>query len=370
MDPRIPPAIALTAKQMLRSLPVGFKVVYVFLLFITIVALPVGILFLVFGLDGPRPDVGWSFGLGGVGVGLLCFIIAVVIARWQVKRLARQQLLYYQWAGVPEPTTEELAALQLDAFAVYYNGWAETLERYPAPWRVAHIKNATRKLSYLPMADIDHERKAFDEWWGMLSTEDYHRLVEDLWNGGHTEQFLVTALADRTGEFRRRMSNLTGIDAGYVDACLEGVGTRPPRLIWAWDLWRIVLLSRTAFLLQLIDEKEAWTQIHRVSEVVHTLFESLDDYHQNLRLGHAMWSNKLETVQNRQAEIDRFMHATPRWPILDVPWRRAEAKLPDRIASGIGDVRVEVEEFLRREAEAVDSDEPDEGRDLPVGGYL
>jgi len=268
----------------------------------------------------PFPE-GGLFAAACAAVGVLSVLVMLKQLWKGATRCVKEQRVYYQLGGIPEAYPEDhREALQLDGVNAV-DGWSETLEGWPCERRLQASPTKFKSFTLLP---IDQAKTALDEDWGVLTREDYDRTVKDLMDGLHTRGFLLDALSDQRQDMFQRLASLTGIPVKDIESLISSNldDDSPPRLIWAWDWWRVIPLSRNAYMAGLIPEALAWQHMLTVSAWVHALFDDLPSYHRNLRVGHAYWCNKFADVQERKAVLETFEKNTFPRPIREVAWRR------------------------------------------------
>ncbi len=245
-----------------------------------------------------------------IALGSLIVLFSFILfkrIRFHVYEHVHQQKKYYEWGEVKPCTNKQLEALQLIAFSRYKDGfWTDTLESAPTETRVKHIRDCSKKLNFIPIYTQEEQIEYWVESWGMSSQKKYYNLYEDLINGMHTPQFLLDY--EKFPDLKKRVLDLTEISEEYFDSCFSGNNGKPKKLIWAWDLWRAVVLSTASFECGFIDEKEAWDRMYRASEMSHYLFDDIEDFYKNLRLGHAYWCNDEKQVYNREVQIKSFLN--------------------------------------------------------------
>jgi hypothetical protein len=107
-----------------------------------------------------------------------------------------------------------------------------------------------------------------------------------------------------------RIASVVELPRRQVEATLLAT-FRLAQLLWAWDLWRFIPLSRNAFMAGLVTEQEAWTHILRASAIVHALFDDLQSYHRNLCIGHAFWCDDYAASRTRRERLAAFDRNEP-----------------------------------------------------------
>ncbi|WP_339900157.1 DUF1266 domain-containing protein [uncultured Gilvimarinus sp.] len=281
----------------------------------------------------PMP-AGNMFVLAMAALALTCFAIITKLL-WKAANLSvKDQVSYYAAGNVPAEYPEPYRqALQLDdVYAATL--WTETLEYWPTEVRLEH---ANIKPQSFPLDDRQQPKESLDEHWGIVTKKDLLATTAALKSGMHCQGFLLDALGDHRPAVIERIASLTGIEESYIEGLSSNTATgQPPKLIWAWDLWRVIPLSRTGFMAGLISEQEAWEQILEVSCWIHAIFDSLEDYHKNLRVGHAYWANSYAATQERRETLQNFEDNTPFRPIRNLSWKRQSVDvLPTHIMTGL-----------------------------------
>ncbi len=287
----------------------------------------------------PSPQSSAETGLIWVSVvGLLVVItIFYMFYRQSVNLPVREQLRYYQLGNVKPLTLEQAKALRLHIVEMYHGGfWIKTLEYYPCDIRV---NNPKFKPQSFYVADRSNYKAGLNDDWGVVSKAQYENMVEELFSGMHSKLFAVdmdytihyksymrgaTAeelknIGSQNANFVNRLAGLIEKPATYVTACFEELAGKPKPLIWGFDLWRVIPMSREAFMAGYIPEEEAWKNILRASALIHYLFDSFDSFYDNVRLGNAYWSNDLKTTTKR-LEMKKLYDERCDWPQRDLPW--------------------------------------------------
>lgn len=308
--------------------------------------------------SSPRGDelrrLAMGVGLGGLTL-VLYSVPRLVSPAGQAKKNQRR---YYTLGKVRPLTDEQRRALHLTAHTDFYGGaWNETLEYFPATRRFADAGIAPPSFWNFPaLKDPEEALRDLDRDWGIVSTDGYRKMVERLFAGMHSRVYRAAfdLEADQTTELKERLAGLVGRDEAYVEAQLAPRGDRPPALVWAFDLWRVLPMSREAYMANLVSEDEAWANILKAARWVYALFDTPQAYYDNLRLGHAFWSLDLAAVQERRRIVETFLgEQTDRWPTMDLPWTTGAVDFPEDVRDG-----------LRRAAER---DLRDDGPGGPIG---
>jgi len=283
-------------------------------------------------------------GSGAIVLGLLMFCFWFNQIYKGSNRRRTQQYNYYKWGNVSPPTSRQKEALQLMAFRnAEHLTWSETLEFEPSERRVRHIKNFRQKLDTLEIFDKNYFLNGLDNYWGIATKKDFEFQANQLLSTSHTYSFLMASLGEDADNMKNRLLDLTGLSEAYYDACLERDTGKPPKLIWAWEFWRLIAISRTAFSAELLEEDDAWNYIYKASDWAHCIFDDLEDFYNNILLGCAFWSNQLSKVNEKKDAIATLKRLD--WPILHESWTKpTNVDLPDYVQTGF---QKEIEAILK-----------------------
>lgn len=255
----------------------------------------------------------------------------ILIARYLCAVPKNEQLTYYKNSGATVLSEEKRQALRLHLVDIYESGfWSETLEYYPLA-----ANKGNYKYTYLNPAPADTYRKSLDKDWSILGADDYHAVADRLLTDGyHSKSFAINLHLRNDQGLSRRLAGLTGLPEAYILSCLEpGANGRPPRLLWAFEFWRAIVVARNAYMAGYITEAEAWKDILRGAELSYEVFENFEDFCDNFRLGNAYWSDSLEITKDR-ADGYRHFKANCNWPLVNLPWpARKGLVLPTAVGS-------------------------------------
>jgi len=250
---------------------------------------------------------------------------------------AKEQMRYYELGNVQPLTPEQATALRLNIVEMYHDGfWLNTLEYYPCDVRV---NNPKFKPTSFYVANRSVYRQGLNDDWGLVSKAQYERMVQELFDGMHSRLFALDidyalhyksyvrgatpehlkTLENQNANFVNRLAGLIDKPADYITACFEARSAKPKSLIWGFDLWRVIPMSREAFMAGYISEAEAWTNILRASDLIHYLFDSFESFYDNLRLGNAYWSNDLK-ITTRRLDMWKLYDKECNWQQRQLPW--------------------------------------------------
>lgn len=258
---------------------------------------------------------------------LLGMFLVVTFARKRARKNISEQKKYYRLAGgLSWLPPEKREALQLEAHYCYQTGsWVETLEYWPAEVRVPGKAHFTT----FQLVSKEDRLAANDQAWNVLSEKSYAERVAALFNGMHSRLFasdkrLMTE--QNSNALIARLSELTQLPENHIRSCWKPAENKPSSLLWAFDLQRIVELSRTSFMAGIISEQQAWENILQASSYAHALFDNLDDFFNNYRIGHAYWSNDFKRT-NEVAQMQKAFNKECIWPIKEVTWTKINSSL-------------------------------------------
>lgn len=233
----------------------------------------------------------------------------------------KEQEEYYKQAKIGYLELNKRLALRLDIVSTYTNGfWSETLEYYPL---ISRLKNSTGDFKFLhPTPNEDYLHILYDNW-NITDADQYRKCIQALEAGLDSKPFaylLHPINEEYSGDRVKNLAMLTKLSIPYVESCSQKKdGARVPVLLWGFDLWRAISLSRTCFCSGLISEDEAWEDILRIADIVYEIFDSFEAFHNNYRLGNAYWSNKFDMIKRRRDEFLNYNEFCD-WPIKDLPW--------------------------------------------------
>lgn len=260
-------------------------------------------------------------------LGLLTLAIIVSITKKMMIKNITEQKKYYRLAGnLTWLPPEKREALQLQAFSCYHAGsWVETLEYWPSEIR---LPGKTRFTTFQVVSKEDR-LASNDEAWQVLSEKTYTERIDALFAGMHSRLFAadrqVMAAKDRN-VMVSRLGELTQLPENYISSCWEPQNGKPAILVWAFDLQRVIELSRTSFMAGIISEQKAWEQMLKASGYIHALFDNFDDFLNNYRLGHAYWCNDFK-LTNEQAQMQKAYNHDCEWPIKNVTWTKKDLSI-------------------------------------------
>lgn len=286
-----------------------------------------------------------------IGLLALC-LLAYSLYRRSATRPVKEQLRYYELGNVKPLSPVQELALRLNIVEMYQDGfWIKTLEYYPCDIRV---KDPKFKPTTFYVADRSNYKAGLNEDWGVVSKAQYENMVEELFGGMHSKQFALDmdymlhyqtyargataeelkTIQNQNANFVNRLAGLIDKPSAYVTSCFDEQQDKPKPLIWGFDLWRVIPMSREAFMAGYISEEEAWQHILRASALIYYLFESFESFYDNLRLGNAYWSNDLKTTTKR-LEMWKLYERECDWPQRGLPWiSDSRPELPEDMLTG------------------------------------
>lgn len=251
--------------------------------------------------------------LGWVG-SLLLFIVCYQYIK---KRNFREQKNYYRLGKVRELSDEQATALQLAAIQAYEVGeWVETLEFFPCEIRIA---DNAKQFKFFQFLSKNEARQTLDKWWGIVSTKQYKDMVDQLYAGLHSCLFAEQMQSEERTHMVERLAGLIQKPESYVEQCFEQRANKPKQLVWGFDLYRIIAISRSAYVCGYISEDEAWQEILKAAALIHYLFDNLEDFYDNYRLGNAFWSNDFDLAKEKlEGWVDFRDNCS--WPSKKLAW--------------------------------------------------
>ncbi|MGV8002322.1 DUF1266 domain-containing protein [Photorhabdus temperata subsp. temperata] len=261
-----------------------------------------------------------------VSVALFSVMLLSVIIYRIIKRPEWEQRRYYQQAGLSFLPEEKRQVLRLNIVSDYWQGfWSETLEHYPLQSRVAHDNY---RYCLLPLSSTqEHQSQLYSDW-GIIDEEGYMKMLTGLWGGVHSKHFAVdAALSD--GKMFKVLAKLVEVTPDYIRKCSQTINGRPPALVWGFDLWLAIVLSRNCFCAGYISEEVAWKNMLKTADYIYEIFGSFDEFYTNFRLGNAYWSNDFDRTKERLDQFNYYKLYCD-WPIASLPWPEPKGVIMER----------------------------------------
>lgn len=276
-----------------------------------------------------------------LGISIAGFVLVAGLLYLLYKRSAilpaKEQMQYYRLGKVMPLTAAQARALRLHIVEMHHGGfWLKTLEYYPCDIRVNDPKF---KPTSFYVANRSNYKQGLNEDWGVVSKAQYDNMVEELFGGMHSKLFALDmdyslnyksyvrgstpedlrSIENQNTNFINRLAGLIDKPTAYVNACFEEQPNKPKLLVWGFDLWRVIPMSREAFMAGYIAETDAWNNILKASNLIYYLFDSFESFYDNLRLGNAYWSNDLKVTTKRH-EMWKLYDKECDWPQRNLPW--------------------------------------------------
>ncbi|MGV7959654.1 DUF1266 domain-containing protein [Photorhabdus tasmaniensis] len=261
-----------------------------------------------------------------VSIALFSVMLLSVIIYRIVKRPEWEQRRYYQQAGLSFLPEEKRQVLRLNIVSDYWLGfWSETLEHYPLQSRVAHDNYRYWLLPLSPTQE--HQSQLYSDW-GIIDEEGYMKMLTGLWGGVHSKHFAVdAALSD--GKMFKVLAKLVEVTPDSIRKCSQTTNGRPPALVWGFDLWLAIVLSRNCFCAGYISEEVAWKNMLKTADYIYEIFGRFDEFYTNFRLGNAYWSNDFDKSKERLDQFNYYKLYCD-WPIASLPWPEPKGIIMER----------------------------------------
>ena len=274
----------------------------------------------------------------------------------------KEQRQYYELAKIATPTVEQLKILRMDApNSFYYGLWSQTTEYYPCATRLPNTTFQPKTFAIEPALTY---RQALNHDWGIVSAEQYRHMVDRLFEGMHSKEFALDLdyvlhfdeyadpyMDEHTKSTREKenfnyLHHLAGLiekPSNFVTETLQSTAQHPPRLVWGFDLWRVFPMARNAYMAGYISEQQAWQDMEKSANLIYSLFDTEEAYFNNLRLGHAYWSNNFEKTQNRR-EMWQIYQQHCNWPVRGMPWEQKSANWSEDMRTGFASYRAQAKQ--------------------------
>ncbi|WP_051701661.1 MULTISPECIES: DUF1266 domain-containing protein [Mycetocola] len=242
---------------------------------------------------------------------VLTAALAFVVVAFAVSSLDswgpwRDQRRYRRLTGASEITPAQQSLLALDAESDFRSGlWNSSLEFSPA-W--SKLPESLRKkyadgakgypIISLPMNDLRDLQADLDKRTRIASERDLELYVADgMAQHSMSARFQAILNGPDAERMLTRIAGLTGLSEWDLRALAEPQAGRPPLLLWAGDVQRLIAIVRTAFVAGQVSEQTAWTLIERLGNVAFALYTDAADYWRGVRIATAFASDEVAALQ-------------------------------------------------------------------------
>ena len=203
---------------------------------------------------------------------------------------------------------------------------------------VLSLQNGTNYSTLAPLrgnmkeTESDRWKELLSSSWSIDSREDYFSTYDDLIAGGHSKSYRESmALIDDNPDMSilqlAMLSNFNQYQCDrlfFVKATKRWLGGRSLR---AWDLGRLVSVSRWAYAALYITEEEAWNAIFPIAKTIRELYHSREDFLVSYLGGRGFYgAEDPQTYMKSGADlIDRELY---RWDSrIQLPWDGADESI-------------------------------------------
>lgn len=266
------------------------------------------------------------FTADGTFAPVLAAVLAFALVAFAVSSLDgfgpwRDQRRYRRLSGATETTPAQRSLLALDAESDFRSGlWNSSLEyspawsKLPASMRKKYADGAKGyPIVSLPMNDLRDLQADLDKRTRIASERDLELYVADgLAQHSMSARFQAILNGPDAERMLTRIAGLTGLSEWDLRALAEPQAGRPPLLLWAGDVQRLIAITRTAFVAGQVSEQTAWTLIERLGNIAFALYTDSADYWSAVRIATAFASDEVAAVQAFD-ETMRELRAS-RWP--------------------------------------------------------
>jgi Protein of unknown function (DUF1266) len=281
--------------------------------------------------------------------------------RFDNKLKVMAQSKYYKLAGLTPLSQAKRMALKLYVHRDYEEGhWSETLEFFPTQLRFSGKPPSFRfytSYAFFKLNDKQESLLFLKEWWGIDSHKKYKEIIAALLSGMHSVEFAYAMQyrQDKNALIAKLTKDLEwhGISQEYVKKCVQiHNNRRPPKLVWGFDLFRVIQVARWSYTAGLVSEDEAWADILAATNMIYGLFDSDEDYMDNYILGLLFWSDDNKRARHAKHQWQLYKKNC-KWPIAQLAWPKKQSiTWPEAIQTGFKDVIAE-----RHAAHLADADD-------------
>lgn len=261
------------------------------------------------------------------GITLLILFIAVYFINNIMKKNITAQLKYYEINNIQELSSEQAQALQL-CLCIDYNWgrWNETLEYYPLLEKIEELD-----FIGIVVTSIENERYHLYNSFEILLTEEYHSLIGRIFSEGlFTAKFLHKYVFPENG--MKRLARLSSISIQEIGRYIQPNEINERKLIWGYEFFNVIFITRQAYMAQLISEDVAWENILKASSYIHTLFDNFDDFYLNYILGNVVSFESMEKANDRWSEYIEYKNYC-QWRFKNLNWQKQSVELPEIVST-------------------------------------
>jgi ankyrin repeat protein len=139
----------------------------------------------------------------------------------------------------------------------------------------------------------DNTEYALKRDWGIKNHRTCVTMIENLFNDGHSEKLKKLLNYARSYSFDEKEIKKLNLDIYntrrllFVYKYLKYFNKK--EMLYAWDIGRVVSVSRWCYHLGYLSEDEAWTFIDKAGKKLITIFDNWEDYGANYVLGRIFW---------------------------------------------------------------------------------
>jgi hypothetical protein len=128
-----------------------------------------------------------------------------------------------------------------------------------------------------------------------------------------------------------------GISQDYVKKSVQIHNRRPPKLVWGFDLFRVLQVARWSYTAGFVTEDEAWADILAAANMIYALFDSSEDYLNSYTLGLLFWSDDHQRARHTKHQWQLYKKNC-KWPIAQLAWPNKRSIVwPEPIQTGFKD---------------------------------
>jgi Protein of unknown function (DUF1266) len=285
----------------------------------------------------------WGITLALVAYAIYQFVLIRELFDNKLKIIA--QYKYYKLAGLNPLPHNKRMALKLYAHRDFEEGhWSETLELFPTQLRFAGKVPSFRFFTSFAAFKLKDKKESLTflkEWWSIDSPKKYKEIIEELLNGMHSVAFAYEMQygEDKNALIAKISKDVEwhGISPEYVKKCVQIQNRQAPKLVWGFDLFRVIQVARWAYTAGLASEDEAWADILAATNMIYGLFDSDEDYLDNYILGLLFWAEDKQRARHAKHQW-KLYKKNCKWPIAQLAWpKRPSIVWPEAIQTGFKD---------------------------------
>jgi len=169
--------------------------------------------------------------------------------------------------------------------------------------------------------NIDADKKALNEWWGINSREDLLNSLMWIEESGHRKSFeemahYISSINEK--QFKEMIEKMDISKRNKWETVSRYWFSVGKKSLIGWDYCRYIALCRWGYLAGYLSEKETWVKIIPIARMLQKTFDSWSDLGDNYIIGRTFWSYE-------QMEGNKYLYYKAYNKLIqdaDSPWKK------------------------------------------------